>query len=126
MVELLKSLIYIQVLTCAGLFVAKICLKKPVWQELGAPLFMAGLLLPSAAYLLPNLILLHGFMLLVVPLLSWGNPHRIAPVYLFALMLLPALEDMLRIGGTQLWVHDIHATLAFGALVALFAFQPRR
>ncbi len=126
MLELIKSLVYVEVLTCVGLLLAKFCLKKNEWQEFGAPVSTAAVLLPAAAYLLPMLVMLHVVMLSIVPMLCWRKPHLIAPVYVFSMMLLPSLEKSLLLGGVPLWPHDIHTTLGIGALISLLAFQPRR
>lgn len=95
------------------------CLTPTMRREIGRAPFVIGLGLPLAAWLLPNIWLLYGVMFATVPLLA-RTPRQVAPAYLFALLLLPALDTTVVIGSVKLFEIGVHDSLALGAIFALF------
>lgn len=115
----LNNFIYLEILTVIGLMISRACLKPIEAKDLWIRFAIAGVGLPFFAFFLPSLWMLHAVMFLVVPILARGSRSRIAPVYLFSLMLLPNFATDIAIGELKLWLHDLHVTLGLGALAAL-------
>lgn len=115
---LVRPALIISLLSGAALAGFFYCLTPALRRQIGqAPFFMA-LGLPLAAWLLPNIWLLYCVMFATVPLLA-RTPGQVAPVYLFALLLLPALDTTIMAGSIKLFEIGVHESLALGAVFAL-------
>jgi hypothetical protein len=125
MMSTLVLVIYLEIMVVAGLAITYGCLSSAARQDLGAAPAVIAVALPVLAFFLPKLALLHAVMLLLVPICAAGRVERIAPLYLFALMLLPDLREPIMIGSLKLWQHDIHISLGIGALAALLLTRGR-
>lgn len=121
----LNNLAFIEAVVCCALAFGWFCMSPAAKRELGFAPPLAAVTLPACAFLMPKLILLHGVMLLLVPLLARGSAGRVAPIYVMALMLLPAMPAYVATGGLFGWQHDLHNTLGIGALFALLTSTGR-
>lgn len=121
----ISHLVFIEAVVCCALAFAWFCLSRAAKQELGYAPAVVAIVLPACAFLLPSLTLMHVVMLLIVPVLARGSAGRIAPIYLIALMMLPGLPVNIMTGSLRWWMHDLHITLAIGALIALLASPDR-
>lgn len=120
--------LYVYLVARAGLFVAIISgialalfqsiLKAGPRNTLGSAPFVIAIGLPLAAWTMPGLWLLIALMLGLMPMLA-RTGRQVAPLYLFALLLLPPLDQTLAIGGLKLFNFGLHDALACGAAFAL-------
>lgn len=94
------------------------CLDNATAQREGPRLVGMAVALPLIAWVLPDLRLLFAAMLLCVPVVA-GRTDRIAPVYVFALLLLPGLDTPVTIGATKLFDFGVHDAMGLGAAAAL-------
>lgn len=99
-----------------GLFV--FALRKPLRRDMGRPAILMSFLMPSLAWMLPNVWLVYLVMLVWVPLFA-GRIERVAGIYLFSLLLLPGLDQPIELGGLKLFDFGIHDALALGAAFAI-------
>lgn len=90
------------------------CVNPDTRRQLGMAPFMLGLGLPCAAWLAPNIWFLLAVMLVSIPLLA-RKPGEVAGMYLFALLLLPGLDQSLAAGSIKLFEFGVHDALAVGA-----------
>lgn len=126
MMAAVTALLHLYVpITCA-LFVAHFCLAQQARTEYWLRLAAISIALPTLAFLLPSLVLLHIAMFLLVPLTARrDSPGDVAAIYLFAMLMLPGFGTYLYLGGTMLWWQDIDQTLGFGALLTLLRYRRR-
>lgn len=119
------SIVYLEIVVGCAILLCNYTMGPAMRRELGNAPAAIALGLPLLGFLLPTLWLLHIAMFLVVPMLARRSAGRVAPLYLLALMMLPGMSDLLMLGSTMLWQHDIHVTLGLGALVALLSSPDR-
>lgn len=113
-----KPALYVAVLSVVALVTLRACLNDAARRELGIePLFVA-VALPLAAWMLPAVSLLYLAAFLVVPLLA-RRGSQAAALYLFALLLLPGLDQTIMIGSLKLFDFGVHDALACGAALSL-------
>lgn len=120
-----KAALIIAILSVLGLVVFYGCLTQAARHRLGAAPLIAATLVPLAAWLLPNLWLLYAFMAILVPCLARGG-GQVAAMYLFALMLLPGLDQVVKIGSLELFQFGVHDALACGATLSLLTHRAWR
>ena len=94
------------------------CLVPATARVIGPRLVIGAVAMPIIAWALPDVRLLYVAMLFWVPLIA-GARDRIAPAYLFGLLLLPALNAPVAIGATKLFDFGVHGALGLGAAFAL-------
>ncbi|MEE4453631.1 O-antigen ligase family protein [Novosphingobium resinovorum] len=99
-------------------------LRLPLRQEMALRAVLMTFLMPVVAWLLPSVWLLYAVMALWVPVFA-GRMERIAGVYLFSLLLLPALEMPVELGGLKLFDLGVHDALALGATFAVLSHPAR-
>ncbi len=95
------------------------CLKSGVRDRVAARMLAVAVTMPLLAWSLSSLGLLLFIMCFWVPLAA-GRFRMIVPVYLFSLLLLPGLDDILFIGPLKLFEFGVHDALALGAAAAIF------
>lgn len=118
-------LAYLEVVIGCAVLLCHVTVGPAMRRELGDALFIIALGLPALAFLLPKLVMLHAVMFLIVPVLAKRSAGRVAPIYLFTLMMMPQFDQPLNIGSLVLWHHDVNLTLGLGALVALLSSPGR-
>lgn len=114
----IRPALFIAILSAGALAGFYQCLTPDMRRRLRTPPFVLALGLPAAAWLMPNVWLLYAAMLAMVPLLA-RHRGEVAPIYLFALLLLPPLEQTIMLGGLKLFDVGVHAALALGATARL-------
>jgi hypothetical protein len=118
-----KAALFIAILSAAALVLFGSCLTPAARQEMGHAPVLAAVGLPVAAWLLPNVWLLYGVAALVVPLLA-RRGGQVPALYLFALLLLPGLDQFVAVGSLRLFGFGVHDALACGA-AAILVGRPR-
>jgi hypothetical protein len=115
---LIKPALFILILTGMGLAGFMRCLDPAALRQIGrAPLWLAfGM--PLAAWLMPSLWLLYAAM--VAMLLLGRKPGHAAPAYVFALLLLPGLDQTISAGTLKLFEFGVHDALAVGAAICVY------
>ncbi len=119
----LHSALYVSIVSSAGTVLFLLCLKGPHRDEMAARSLLCVIAMPMLAWSLPTIRMLHLAMCLWVPLLA-GRPERIAPLYLFSLLLLPPLDVPVTLGALKLFDFGVQDGLAVGAALALFYHRP--
>lgn len=114
MLGLLKSLLYVNMVTIAGFAIFYACANRRVVGQQGKILFVVMLYCNAIAFLSPNVIIHEIASFLVVPLFGRRQEH-ILPVYTFAFLTLPAISYSLAAGGTYLFVFTNFMSLSVGA-----------
>lgn len=122
------AILYVYLNARAGLFVAIIsaasllffyaCLTAQSRRSMGMTPFVLAVALPLTAWTLPVWELLTLLMLLLVPMLA-RRGGQVAPIYLAALLLLPALDRTIMLGAVKAFDFGLHDALACGAAAAL-------
>lgn len=120
-----KPAFFVIALSGIALAVLYACIDHGPRRQLGVAPARAAVLMPVAAWLLPHISLLFVATILIVPLLA-RRAGQVAPLYLFALMLLPGLDIDLMIGSLKLSHFGVHDGLALGAAATLFFHRGRR
>jgi O-antigen ligase len=118
----IRPALFIVILSSMALAGFFACLSPEMRLRVGRAPIILALGLPLAAWLMPNIWLLYAVMLVAVPLLA-RNPGQVAPLYLFALLLLPALNLTIVAGSLKLFEVGVNEFLATGAAFAL-AIRP--
>lgn len=118
MFSLLKSLIYINLLTFAGLAVFCICANTQVSQTLKKAFAIVLLYCNFIVFISPNIIVHEIMSIFIVPLFA-RQRKQVLPIYLFAFLLMPAISYTLSAGGTYLFVFTNFISLSIGAYAAL-------
>lgn len=116
----IKPSLFLATLSAMACAVFLYCLKKEIRQPIALRMVTIAVALPLLAWSLPALWLLFVIMCLWVPIAAGGRFELFAPVYLFSLLLLPALEVMMKIGSLDLMGFSVHNGLAVGAAAAIF------
>lgn len=114
----LKPALHAVAISCAGLAVF-LQLLAPAAKDMAGRALACTIGLPVLAWTLPNIWLLYAVMLLWVPLVA-RRVSDVVPVYLFSLLLLPGLEEVLALGSVKLFDLSVHDALALGAAAMLF------
>ncbi|NJR77959.1 O-antigen ligase family protein [Sphingomonas corticis] len=110
----IRPALFIAILSAMALAGFYRCLATDTRRQLGRAPVVLAIGLPLLAWVLPGAWLLYAAMVAVVPLLA-RRRGEVAPIYLFALLLLPALEQTFTIGGLKLFDVGVHSALALGA-----------
>ena len=111
---MIRPALIIMILSGAALASFRFCLARDMRVRMGWAPLMLALGLPCAAWLLPSIWLLLGVTLIAVPLVA-RKSGEVAAVYLFALLLLPGLDQTLSAGSLKLFEFGVHDALAVGA-----------
>jgi len=119
---LIKPALFIVILSSMGLSIFFRCLKPAYARHVGGEPVLLAFGLPIAAWVTPNAWLLYGVILAAMLFIA-RKPGRAAPTYLFALLLLPGLDQSMSIGSLKLFEFGVHDALAVGAAVRV-AMQP--
>ncbi len=112
--------LFIAIISAGALTLLYVCLTPAHRRDLGTTPFIVAVGLPLAAWLLPSLWLLVAVMFLLVPMLA-RTGGQVAPLYLFALLLLPPLDQTMAVGSLKLFDLGLHDALACGAACTLLA-----
>lgn len=120
-----KAAIFVVALSAAGLGIFYHCLNRSARQQLGYAPVVLALGMPLAAWLMPSVTLLYAAMGALIPLMV-RRGGQVAPIYLFALLLLPPLDQTIMIGGLKLFEYGVHDALACGATLTLLRYPDRR
>lgn len=113
-----KHGLMVAMVCCSGLGLFLFCLspasaRPMIWRALVATIGM-----PLLAWSMPNVWLLYLVMVVWVPLVA-ARPAFLVPVYLYCLLLLPALDSTAVIGPVRLLDFGVHDALAVGAAAAV-------
>ena len=111
--------LFIAIISGAALAIFYTLLKPEPRRALGSAPFIMAIGLPLAAWMIPVLSLLIVVMAGLVPMLARSG-QRVAPIYLFALLLLPPLDQTMAVGGLKLFDFGLHDALAGGAALCLW------
>jgi hypothetical protein len=117
--QIIKPSIFVAVISTAAVVLFLFCLKKSIRKPIEARMLVIAVAMPVLAWSIPSLPLLFLLMCFWVPLAA-GRFSLIAPVYLFSLLLLPALDETLFIGSIKLIQFSVNDALALGAAVTIF------
>lgn len=120
----IKPALFVVILSGIALSIFYACLRREWRTQLGWAPALVAVALPLLAWSLPNVWLLYAAMALVVPVAA-RRDAQIAPLYLFALLLLPGLDTVIVIGTLKLFDCGVHDMLGIGALARL-ALAARR
>lgn len=118
MIPILKTIVYLEVLTAVGLLIFNWSLSAAARKQLGYRPAAIALLLPPVLFLAPALFLVHLVCLLLVPLLAQRR-EQVAGLYVFAVMLVPELLFPAMAGSLFLIHYNLHMSIGLGALLAL-------
>lgn len=116
---LVKAALFIAILSGAAIAGLYFCLKPDVRKDMGYEPLLIATGVPVAAWLLPNIWLLYAGMAMVVPLMA-RRAGQVPALYLFALLLLPGLNQTVAIGSLKLFNFGVHDALAAGAALWLY------
>lgn len=124
----LHAALYVALVSATGVMLFLFCLRRPYREEMAASSLLCVVAMPVLAWLLPKLSLtgvhlLHLAMCLWVPLFA-GRRERIAPVWLFSLLLLPGLDMPVSLGALKLFDFGVQDALAVGAAAAIRLRSP--
>lgn len=119
---LIKPALFIFILTSVGLVGFFYCLQPDVRMRLSFRPILIALALPIMAWAMPTVWLLYLLMGMIVPLLA-KRSGDVAPLYLFSLLLLPALDQTIALGSLKLFEFGAHDALVIGAAAA-FLVRP--
>ena len=128
--QTIKPSLFVAVVSAMAIGLFMFCLKREIRDHTGKRMMAIAVCMPILAWSLPSLWMLYILMCLWVPLAA-GHFNRtspaylwrfslIVPIYLFSLLLLPALDDALMIGSLKLVRFGVHDALALGAAWAVF------
>ncbi|VXC98747.1 O-antigen ligase family protein [Sphingomonas sp. AX6] len=120
----MTAALHLAVVSGAAMLLYLFCLAPAHARVLGNRVIGAAVAMPIIAWALPDARLLYAVMLFWVPLVS-GRSDRIAPVYLFSLLLLPGLDAPAAAGAIKLFDFGVHDALGLGAAAALLADRRR-
>jgi len=109
---------YAAIVGSAGVCLFLSCLKGDLRREMAVRSVTIAAAMPLLAWALPNVWLLHILMCFWVPIMA-GRFDRLVPVYLFSLLLLPALDLTVSVGGLKLFEFGVLDALALGAATAI-------
>nr|WP_314466468.1 O-antigen ligase family protein [uncultured Novosphingobium sp.] len=115
----IHSALYVACASGAGVALFLICLRRVHREEMAMRSLFCVMALPMLAWSLPAVRLLHLAMCFWVPVMA-GRRERIAPLYLFSMLLLPPLDAPVEIGGLKLFDFGVQDGLAIGAAVAIW------
>jgi hypothetical protein len=114
-----KTALFIVILTGFSLVLLRTCLNRTALERLGSAPAAIALGLPLVAWLLPSVWLLYAAMLGLLPALA-TRPGQVPALYLFALLLLPALDQSVVLGSVKLFEFGVHDALALGGGLTLW------
>lgn len=115
-----KTAFILAALSAGALGFFYLCLAPEARRAMGAAPFVLAIGMPAAAWLLSNLWLLHVALVAIIPLTA-RRAGQVPALYLFALMLLPGLDQSVMAGALKLFDFGVHDALALGAALTLFA-----
>ena len=122
--ENIRAGLYAAIVSACGVGLYALCLQRPLQKDLAVRGVLIAVTMPILAWSAPNIWLLLGLMCFWVPLMA-GKFERIVPVYLFSLLLLPALDMTVQVSGLKLFDIGVLDALALGAAVAI-VLNPKR
>lgn len=114
----IHAALYVACASGAGVVLFLVCLRRAQRKEMALRSLFCVVAMPLLAWSLSGVRLLHLAMCLWVPLVA-GRPERIAPLYLFTLLLLPPLDTPVELGSLKLFDFGVQDGLALGAAVAI-------
>ncbi len=117
--QIVKPSFFVGTVSAIAIAIFLYCLKKDVRKPIERQMLVIAVTMPIIAWSAPNLTILYLFMCFWVPLAA-GRFSLFVPVYLFSLLLLPALHQPLWIGSTKLVEFGVHDALALGTATAIF------
>lgn len=120
----MTAALHVAVVSGAAMLLYLFCLAPAHARTLGNRVVGVTVAMPIIAWALPDVRLLYAVMLFWVPLVA-ARGDRIAPVYLFSLLLLPGLDAPAAIGPLKLFDFGVHDALALGAAAALLTDRNR-
>lgn len=115
----IKPALHIAIVSGAAILLFTSCLTPQLKRSVAPAAMTIGVGTPLLAWALPNIWLLHLAMVALVPLFA-RRLNQVAPIYLFALLLLPGLDDMVSLGSLKLCDFGVQDALAVGATAAVF------
>lgn len=121
----MRPAFHVGMITVLALALFALCLKPALAQEMMPRAAMIGIGMPLLAWSLPHIGLLYAAMG-AITLACAPRLERIAPTYLFALMLLPGLDTTCSIGPLKLFEFGVHDALAVGAVTAILLNGQRK
>ena len=113
-----KTALIVALLSLAALTGLYLCLTQQAREAIGQAPKVLAVAMPFAAWLLPNVWLLYGMMLLLIPVAA-TNRAQVVGLYLYTLMLLPGLDMSMQIGTLKLFEFGVHDALVVGATLFL-------
>lgn len=116
--------LYVAIVSGGGVGLFLLCLRRTYREGMALRSLLCVVAMPVLAWLLPavgltGVHLLHLVMCLWVPVFA-GSRERIAPVYLFSLLLLPGLDLAVSLGSLKLFDFGVQDGLAVGAAAAIW------
>lgn len=117
----MKTGLFIAILTAIGLTLFYYSLSPSSLRTIGYRPAVVAILMPLAAWGIPNMWLLYAAMLMLVPLCA-RKPGEVAPLYIFSLLLLPGLDWTISLGSLKLFEFGVHDALAVGGTIRLLHF----
>lgn len=125
MLQSLKQLCFLYAVMGAGYGVFFACLTARARQEVGFRPLIVFAVLAAAAFLAPNLILLHAVFLLLAPIMARSREEA-GMILLVGMLATPQFREWIMIGSLQLTDQTVQMSLGLGALAALFLQGGRR
>jgi hypothetical protein len=119
----LKPALFLAILTGLAVLFVAFCLERE-WRKQLQFTPVVGMALPLLAWWITDIWLLYLVMALVIPLAA-RRPADAAPLYLFALLLLPPLDTVIVLGPLKLFDCGIHDMFGLGAMARIM-MAPRR
>lgn len=114
----IRPALFVCILSSGALAGFSYCLTPAMRRRIGLTPALVAITMPVLAWLLPNAWLLYATMICVVPLFAYKR-EEVAPIYLFALLLLPGLDLTVHAGSLKLFEYGVHDALATGATLRL-------
>lgn len=120
----INTAVHVLLVSAAAMAIYLLCLSPEPRRDMGARALLIVTLMPVIAWTLHTPWLLHGIMLVWVPLFARGT-GGIVPVYLLSLLLLPGLDEKVMIGELRLFDLGVHDALGIGSALALLCNRGR-
>ena len=119
-----KPSLFVATVSAMAICLFLYCLKSETRKQFGVQMLTIAVAMPLLAWAMPSIGLLLTLMCFWVPIAA-GRFQLIAPTYLFSLLLLPGLDDILFIGSLKLIDFGVLDALALGAAVAIWLSQSK-
>lgn len=120
----IKPALHVAAVSMAAVMVFVACLKEEYRQPIFWRAMIAAAVMPIIAWSLTNIWLLFAFVGIGLPLIA-RTRETIVSMYLFSLLLLPALDTPTIVGPLKLFDFSVHDALAVGATIGILRCKDR-